>query len=278
MASISTSFTSAAAGSPILIKRGKQLVYQLTGGATATLVFERSTSAGTSWEAIKTVTANTGPTIVTNELNVDALYRWRCTAYTSGTAVGTVKDITEEVIGRGAPPAAIGVTVFEYGDNVARQTVLECNTVTVTITDDAGVAQYGGVKVYDFPAGMLLFKGAQVNGILTAGVTGTIINNWDGDVALGTATATTGATLTGTEADYMPSVAVSAGASDKLGVVDAVSVATALTESGARWLDGTATAKDMYLNFVIDDDATHTAGTATFTGTIVFNWEMMGDN
>ena len=114
-------------------------------------------------------------------------------------------------------------------------------------------------------------------GILTAGVTGTVIDNWDGDVALGTATATTGATLTGTEADIMPSVAVSAGASDKLGVVSAQSVATALTESGARWFDGTSTAKDLFLNFVIDDDASHGASTATFTGTIVINWEMMGD-
>jgi hypothetical protein len=167
--------------------------------------------------------------------------------------------------------------VHEYGD-IAKKTVLECNALSVTITDDAGVAQYGGVKVYDFPEGHLLTKGARVSGILTAGATGTIIDNWDGDVALGTATATTGATLTGTEADIMPSVAVSAGASDKLGVVSATAVATALTESGARWFDGTSTAKDLYLNFVIDDDATHTAGTATFTGTIEINWEMLGDN
>jgi hypothetical protein len=204
------------------------------------------------------------------------LYRWNCTAYTSGTAVGTVKDATEELSGKGT----VGVntiTAYEYGD-VARKTVLECNGLVVTITDDAGVAQYGGVKAYDFPEGMLLIKGARVDGILTGGTTGTIIDNWDGDVALGTVTATTGSTLVSTEADIFASTAVSAGASDKDGVVSAVSIATALTESGARWFDGTATAKDMFLNFVIDDDATHTAGTATFNGTIEFNWEMLGDN
>lgn len=170
------------------------------------------------------------------------------------------------------------VSAVEYGDGVIHKTVLTCTATPVTIADDAGVAQYGGVKVYDFPAGMICTMGAVVSGNLTAGVTGTIIDNWDGDVALGTVTATTGATLTGTEADIMQSVAVSAGTSDKIGVVDAVSVATALTESGARWLDGTATAKDMYLNFVIDDNATHTAGTATFTGTIEFIWMNLGDN
>jgi hypothetical protein len=190
---------------------------------------------------------------------------------------GGVNLQVTDIAGVGAKNGST-VTVQEYGSGAVRKTVLTCTATPITITDDAGVAQYGGVKVYDFPAGLICTLGAVVTGTLTAGVTGTIIDNWDGDVALGTATATTGATLTGTEADIMPSVEVSAGASDKDGVVDAVSVATALTESGARWFDGTATAKDMFLNFVIDDDATHTAGTATFTGTISFAWINLGDN
>ena len=277
MASQSNSFTAVGGGTAILIKRGRSLTYTLTGGATATLQLERSTSAGATWEVIEAVTANTGPTTIKNEGNSDALYRWNCTAYTSGTAVGVVKDATEELLGVGLPSVNT-ITAYEHGDGVARKTVLECNGLVVTVSDDAGVAQYGGVQAYDFPEGMLLLKGARVTGILTAGTTGTIIDNWDGDVALGTVTATTGTTLTGTEADIMPSVAVSAGASDKDGVVDAVSAATVLTESGARWLDGMTTAINMFLNFVIDEDGTHTAGTATFNGTIEFNWEMMGDN
>lgn len=170
------------------------------------------------------------------------------------------------------------VSVQEMGNGIINKTRFTLTATPITISDDAGVAQYGGVKIYDFPAGLLCTLGAVVTGTLTAGVTGTIIDNWDGDVALGTATATTGATLTGTEADILQSVSVSAGNSDKLGVVDAVSVATALTESGARWHDGTATAKDMYLNFLIDDNATHTAGTATFTGTVDLIWTIIGDN
>ena len=274
--SVTTAFTSVTNGNPILIKAGEQYTYSLTGSAVATLVIQKSTSGGAEWEAIKTVTADTGPTTLYNS-SKDALYRWECTAYTSGTGTTNVKSATEELLGR-EPRVSASTNVYEYGDQVARQTVIECNAISVTITDDAGVAQYGGVKVYDFPEGMTLIKGAQVNGAITLGVTtGTYIDNWDGDVAIGTVTATTGATLTSTEADIMQSVAVSAGASDKIGVVSAASVATVLTESGARWMDGSSTAKDMYLNFVVDDDATHTSGTAVFTGTIVFNWEMLGD-
>jgi hypothetical protein len=169
------------------------------------------------------------------------------------------------------------VTVAEQNSGFLYKTVITCAATPVTITDDANVAQYGGVKIYDFPEGLICTMGAVVSGTLTAGVTGTIIDNWDGDVALGTVTATTGTTLVSTEANIMPSVAVSAGTSDKIGVVSAVSVASALTESGARWLDGTTTAVDLFLNFVIDDSATHTTGTAAFTGTVTLVWMKIAD-
>lgn len=278
MATLTTGHGSAAAGNYILIKPNRFYTYSLSGTFSATVQFETSDNGGTSWTLLQSSTAAVAPTTVLNDTGKTLWLRSRCTAYTSGTASATVKDTTEEQTELGSSTTT-GVKVFEYApDGPIHKTVLECNAVTVTISDDAAVAQYGGVKVYGFPEGMILTLGAQVNGILTAGVTGTIINNWDGDVSLGTVTATTGATLVSTEANILQSVPVSAGASDKLGVVDAVSVATALTESGARWLDGTSTAVDMYLNFVIDDDATHTAGTATFTGTIVILWATLGDN
>ena len=176
--------------------------------------------------------------------------------------------------GAGTMPATTGLTVAEYGNDVSgRKTVLTCSSVTVTISDDAGVAQYGGVQVYDFPLGLIWIKGAVVSGTLTAGVTGTITDNWEGDVALGTVTATTGATLVSTEATILQSTSVVAGASDKIGVVSAFPVATQVTESGSRHIDGTVTAADCFLNFVIDDNMTHTAGTATFTGTITLFWQ-----
>ena len=167
------------------------------------------------------------------------------------------------------------VTVKEYGDDINHLTVITCTATPISISDDAGVAQYGGVKVYDFPAGFIITEGAMVTGNLTGYAS--LIDTFDGDIALGTATATTGATLTGTEADILQSVALSQ-AVGEVAAVDAVSVATALTESGARWFDGTATAKDVFLNFVIDDNAAHGAGTATFTGTIRLLWKFLGDN
>lgn len=194
------------------------------------------------------------------------------------TAAGEVKAST---LGSQTSTAGVKngstVSVSETSFGPVHQTVLTCTATPITISDDAGVAQYGGVKVYTFPEGLISTVGAVVSGTLTAGVTGTIIDNWDGDVALGTVTASTGATLVSTEANILPSAEVSAGAADKIGVVSALSAAAALTESGARWLDGTATAVPVFANFVIDDDGTHTAGTATFTGTITLTWLHLGD-
>lgn len=189
----------------------------------------------------------------------------------------TVTGASKTSQGVGAKAAGATFTVQELGNDLLHKTVITCTATPVTITDDAAVAQYGGTgKLYDFPEGLLVTFGAVVDGSVTLGTTGTIINTWAGGVALGTATATTGATLTGTEADIMPEVDVAA-ATAKVAVVDAVSVATALTESGARWFDGTATAKDLYLNLVVDDDATHTSGTGTFTGTVTVVWMIVGD-
>lgn len=175
-------------------------------------------------------------------------------------------------------PNGTGVVATEYGNGVFNRTVLTLTNVLITVADDAGVAQYGGAgKIYDFPEGLLNVYGAIVSGTLTMGETGTFINTWSGVVGLGTAAASTGATLVSTEADIMQSNAIAAAVA-KVATIDAVSAATALTEAAMRTFDGTATAKDMYLNIAIADDATHTAGTGRFTGTVKFDWSILGDN
>lgn len=152
------------------------------------------------------------------------------------------------------------------GPGGIHKTILTCTATPISISDDAGVAQYGGVKVYDFPAGSIAVHGATVVGNLTGYAS--LIDTFDGDVALGSATATTGATLTGTEADIMQSHAI-AQAVGEVAAVDAASSAPVVAR-------GTAADVDCYLNAVIDDNAAHGAGTATFTGTITLYWSNLG--
>ena len=173
----------------------------------------------------------------------------------------------------GTVPSAVAayVVATESGDSLTHKTVLTCTDLPLSITDDAGVAQYGGVQVYTMPLDLIASVAASISGDLTLGATGTIIAAFTGVNALGTVTATTGATLVSTEATWLQSIA-NATASAAVAAISSVSVATALTESAGRIVDGRTTAAPMFLNFAIADDATHTSGTGTFTGTITFVW------
>lgn len=189
-----------------------------------------------------------------------------------------VKAIFQDLLNVPGTPNGSTVQVIEHSAGLIQRTTLRLTNTPVAVTDDAGVAQYGGTGLlYTFPQGLIMTLGAVLTGNLTLGTTGTIINTFTGVNALGTATASTGSTLTGTEADILQSTA-NAAAVGKVAAVDSVSVATALTESGARHFDGTATPKGVYLNFAIADDVTHTSGTGFFTGTIILPWINLGDN
>lgn len=182
------------------------------------------------------------------------------------TAIAALFGNPAEGAGAGASSYAL---VEEYGDDASgRKTVFKLSAIPITIADDAGVAQYGGVKIYDFPPGLLSILGCTITGNLTGYAS--LIDTFDGDVALGTVTATTGATLTSTEADIMASQPTTTAASE-------VAAVTAVSSTNVSPLNGTSTAKDMYLNFVIDDNVAHGAGTATFTGTVTVWWRNLGD-
>lgn len=180
-----------------------------------------------------------------------------------------VTNVTSEV---GALVASLNITE-ELVDGPVRKVKLTCVAMPLVLTDESGVTVWSGTKIYDFPAGMLLFLGANIVGELT----GVEVNaTFVGDVALGTATADNTATpMVTVQQDLLQNTAVAA-ATAKVAPVDAVSVATALTESGARWHDGRATAKDMHLNFLIDEDGANATSTGLFTGTIEFAYIILG--
>lgn len=182
-------------------------------------------------------------------------------------------DQSAERTENGTVPAAVTpyIVATEYGDNLLHKTVLTCTDLPLSIADDAGVAQYGGVKVYEFPLGLISTIMASMSGNLTLGVTGTIIAAFTGVNALGSVTATTGSSLTSTEATWLQSTA-NATAAAKVAAISSVSIAAALTEAAMRTFDGRTTAAPVFLNFAIADDASHTAGTGTFTGTITLTW------
>jgi len=124
----------------------------------------------------------------------------------------------------------------------------------------------GGVKVYDFPEGRILVLGVTVADMTVTPVDGGGFGVTDGgDFSLGTALAT-GTNLASTGADLCPSTSI-----------DAVTNITDSALAASAQFDGTATAKDAYVNFLVDaNDITNNAA-LTFDATVTITWMKLGD-
>ena len=134
--------------------------------------------------------------------------------------------------------------------------------------------QGGGVKIYDFPEGRILFLGSTASiAVTTTSVLASTLNagvtcNW----GVGTVTQAN-ATVATTEQNLIPVTAFTSSAT----IAVAGATATAALAASAQF-DGTSTAIDMFLNLAvagatdIDADAT-----VTVAGTILFTWINLGD-
>lgn len=141
------------------------------------------------------------------------------------------------------------IATVEQGDGVIHKTILTLTATPITLTDDAGVGQYGGVKLYDMPAGNIHILGAVIDADVT------LAETWwtdtaEGDVGLGTTAVTDGNALATTEQNIIATTAIAA-MTAQVGALAAQSVA-ALTAAAAG-----ATDTDVYLNIRIDDSAAH---------------------
>jgi hypothetical protein len=91
MSTVSKSFTAVGAGGEFLVRPGESMNYSVSGTFVGTVVLERTRTALQSFDAIVTATAAASGT-VKNEGPSAEHYRFRCSAYTSGTIVTALAD------------------------------------------------------------------------------------------------------------------------------------------------------------------------------------------
>lgn len=193
-------------------------------------------------------------------------------------AIGSIPKTKDEVRAfyegspgeQGGTPNGTGVTVSASQAGYTK-TVLSFENVAIAMADAAGVVAYGGLKVFDFPEGLIHILGATANLDLTKSSAG-IIATWDGDFGVGTVTASNNATLASTEQNVIPTTATPQAVA---GVTTADGVST-----GSVLLDGTTTPVDLFLNFLVDDadhDVTTTPADIIVNGTLTFIWAHLGD-
>ena len=172
---------------------------------------------------------------------------------------------------QGAAPTVTGLKATVSGNGVLNKVTLSFTDVDVAMLDNAGTVAYAGLKVFDFAEGAVNILGAVADLDVTKSSAG-INDTFDGDFGVGTVTASDNATLATTEQNIIPTTATPQAAA---GATTANGQSTA-----GLILDGTTTAVDVFLNFLIDDadhNVTGTPANLILNGTLTFYFIALGD-
>jgi hypothetical protein len=188
----------------------------------------------------------------------------------NGGAVWTDKtNVSEDV---GDVPSVSGLSSkTDGGPGGFYRTTITLNDVSQTVVNGT---EYQGTKIYDFPECRMYVIGAVaiLRQKTTSAIASTLNSGVTGAIGVGTATASA-TTLATTMQDIIPTTAFTSSTTINV----AGTAVTAVLASPAVF-DGTATAKDLFLNTAyattgdVDADATQ-----TISGTIVVTWCNLGD-
>lgn len=217
--------------------------------------------------------ASGGSLVVAGTQTVSGTLNVSGTAAVSGTLSTASGAIVSTADGVGAVGTTTGITLAnELGVVPVHKTVITLTAVNVDITKGSN-AGYGSVKLYDWPAGAIQVLGALVDTDLDVVGNGTKIGDTaDGDIHLGTTAQSdvAVASIVATEHNILATAAVAQ-------LVGGVGPANSQGPIRTALLDGTSTAKDVYLNLLVD--AADIASTDAFsvTGTVTIYWINLGD-
>jgi hypothetical protein len=254
--------------------------------------------------------------------------RYLNTLAKNGDAIATA-DLT--LLGLPTIPAAVASYVSaKHVVGPVNKTILTLTALPVLVVDEAGVTAYAGSQLLDFPAGAIAIDAALINltTVAKTAAANIIADAFDGDVALGTVTATntalasktvglaeqavipyttmaqaasgsttakaqsrraitaitdsTGGTASDTIANTAGATPDTAEFENAIATLSAKINALIANGGGAKLLlaDGTTTAVDLFLNFLIDDADHNVAANTPYlycTGTITLFWKNLGD-
>jgi len=152
-----------------------------------------------------------------------------------------------------------------------QKTIIVLDDTPIVVTDLTGSTNScGGTKIYEFPEGQIYILGFQVEDF-TFATNSVIDNDHGGDFSFGT-TVGTGSDLSTTEIDLTDA---KVSIDPVTNVTDAVSALDTVAES---YFDGTATAKDVYCNILLDGGDIDADTTNTVDATVTIIWANLGDD
>jgi hypothetical protein len=169
--SLSASFTAVGASAQqLVVPDGEQFSYDVSGTFIATVVLQQQVKG--DWQTIASKTAAASDTLTADGHGKMARFRWLCSAFTSGTAVCVITQVTSEVTSaRRAPDGTLleettadGLVQYSPSSISAKLTTPKGAVCAIerTFTETAGAGVYtGSVSV---PAGATLLD-IIINGV-----------------------------------------------------------------------------------------------------------------
>lgn len=192
MATITKNFGAVGAGPMRRVAMGDSFTYSVGGTFSGTVVLEESTTDAQAWTILKTITGSDSGTIEVQRPG-GALYRFRCSAYTSGTIETSIVDgaakiaewrdvdgnvvvkVTEDGLEVPGTLTAKGVSAFEKAVNTAKASDLASAgtvdldaatgnfvNITGTTTITALTLASGRTRVVRFAGALTLTHGASL--------------------------------------------------------------------------------------------------------------------
>lgn len=276
METITKTFSAVGSTVETHVKKGEALLFRFDALASwdGTVVLRKTTDQQ-SYTIIETFTDtdDNGALAIADE---DANYSFLCTVFTAGTAQVKLSNLSASTVASmSAGTAASNVTAEEQGDGILHKTILRLSSVPVSVASITTGAGVGGAKIYDFPLGRLNVIGtmADLTAVIAEGDQADFTDATpEGDIGIGTVSPANadGLGTDATDDDFATATAIT---------MAAYSGDVQCPSEASLQFDGTSTAKDMFVNMLVDagdiDDATTT--TVYVSGVVIITWTNLGD-
>lgn len=203
---VSKSFTATGAGGVLSVKTSDSFTYSVSGTFAGTIVLQKSETGGQTWETVASSTAATsGTVLVESRASNQVMYRFFCSAYTSGTIVTTMTDETGYEVPVTEFKNKNGVTVAhttEDGFVVDGKFTggTEDGSVVYNVKSEFG-AKGDGVTLFDGTVTTATTAFTSSSAAFTANDVGKVITIINAGAMTGTTTRTDGA-VSATSADF----------------------------------------------------------------------------
>jgi hypothetical protein len=279
---VTKTFSDKGLSNKLLLRNGESFTYtvDLSVDFDGLLYLKRTSDGGATNQTVATVSSDQLTAITVYHEGQKAEYYFEVHYGVGLTSLTGTADITltqviseETLVGTVAAPASGTIDCVIEKTGPMFKLVFTLTAARISVTDGAASGSYGSLKIFDFVQAALSFLGTRQD--YTAYSAASALTTGAGDAAF---VIGVGTTAIAAAADAVLAAAEqNVGASISQTLSAGTTTGTASTHPTVA-LDGTSTAKDLYLNFSGSAATVDASSTIDVTGTIEVVGILLGDD